>query len=88
MKVEFRRSFERDVDKIRDEDLLDRIKTTIESVEAATSLLDVNDITKLKTRGNYYRIRIGDYRIGITVNEDLVSFVRVLHRREIYRYFP
>jgi mRNA interferase RelE/StbE len=88
VKVEFRRSFERDVDKIRDEDLLDRIKTTIESVEAATSLLDVNDITKLKTRGNYYRIRIGDYRIGITVNEDLVSFVRVLHRREIYRYFP
>jgi mRNA interferase RelE/StbE len=88
VKVEFRRSFERDVDKIRDEDLLARIQTTIESVETAESLADINDITKLKTKGNYYRIRIGDYRIGITVNEDIVSFVRVLHRREIYRYFP
>ena len=37
---------------------------------------------------NYYRFRVGDYRIGIVIEEDTVVFVRCLHRREIYRYFP
>jgi mRNA interferase RelE/StbE len=31
---------------------------------------------------------LGDYRIGIEVLEDEVIFVRMLHRRDIYRYFP
>ena len=35
-----------------------------------------------------YRIRIGNYRIGIEVNEDVIEVMRVLHRREFYRYFP
>ena len=66
MNVEFRKSFEKDLGKIRDEDLLLRIKAAIEEVEAAESLLDVNNIKKLKADGDYYRIRIGDYRIGFT----------------------
>lgn len=38
----------------------------------------------------YYKIRVGDYRIGLQINaeEQLVEFQRVLHRREIYRKFP
>ncbi|MFM6062867.1 MAG: type II toxin-antitoxin system RelE family toxin, partial [Microcystis panniformis] len=31
---------------------------------------------------------IGDYRIGFFVEEDTITFARVLHRREFYRYFP
>ncbi|HBY75652.1 MAG TPA: plasmid stabilization protein, partial [Cyanobacteria bacterium UBA11148] len=46
------------------------------------------NLKKLKTEGDYYRIRVGDYRIGIVINEDVVVFVRVLHRKEAYRYFP
>ncbi len=88
MNVQFRKSFEKDLGKIRDEDLLIKIKTVIEEIEKAENLLDVNNIKKLKADGNYYRIRVGDYRIGLTDNEDVITFVRVLHRKEIYRYFP
>jgi mRNA-degrading endonuclease RelE of RelBE toxin-antitoxin system len=35
-----------------------------------------------------YCIRIGDYRVGIEVNGDVIEVMRVLHRREFYRYFP
>jgi mRNA-degrading endonuclease RelE of RelBE toxin-antitoxin system len=35
-----------------------------------------------------YRIRIGDYRVGIEVNGDVIEVMRVLHCREFYRYFP
>lgn len=36
----------------------------------------------------YYRIRMGDYRLGIIVEGEVVTFVRFLHRRDIYGYFP
>lgn len=88
MNVEFRKSFEKDIGKIRDGDLLARIKTVIEEVENAENLVDFNNIKRLKADGNYYRIRVGDYRIGFTEDEDTITFVRVLHRKDIYRYFP
>lgn len=37
---------------------------------------------------HYYRIKQGDYRIGIKIETDTVVFMRVLHRKEIYREFP
>ncbi len=42
----------------------------------------------MKGNNNRYRIRIGDYRIGIEVQGYQVEMMRVLHRREFYRYFP
>jgi mRNA interferase RelE/StbE len=57
-------------------------------IEDADNLEDVSNVKKLKAEGDYYRIRVGDYRIGILINEDVVVFVRVLHRKEVYRYFP
>ena len=71
-----------------DEDLLARIKAAIEQVENADNLLEIGNIKKLKADGNYYRIRVGDYRIGLAEDKDAIAFVRVLHRKEMYRYFP
>ncbi|KAM3099913.1 type II toxin-antitoxin system RelE family toxin [Phormidesmis sp. 146-12] len=88
MEVFFRKSFEKDLGKLRDETLLTKIKAQIECVESAETLQDVSNLKKLKGEDNHYRIRIGDYRIGLTADEDIITFVRVLHRKEIYRYFP
>lgn len=90
MKVEFRKSFGKDLGKIRDGELLNRIKDAIEGIENAETILDVNNVKKLKADGDYYRIRMGDYRIGFTFDEESESIVlvRILHRREMYRYFP
>ena len=46
------------------------------------------DLKKLSGGGDYYRIRVGDYRTGIALEGETVAFVRCLHRKEIYRYFP
>ncbi len=88
MKVEFRKSFEKDLLKILDARFFERVREVIEQVEEAENLTQVSNIKKLKGEADYYRIRVGDYRIGIKVNDGLVYFVRILHRKEIYRYFP
>ena len=35
-----------------------------------------------------YRLRLGDYRVGIFLVEGVVEFARVVHRRDIYKVFP
>ena len=88
MKVEFRGSFAKDLRRIRDRSLKRRVKEVIESAEVADTLQEVSGIRKLRGGDQYYRIRIGDYRLGLILDEDTVIFVRFLHRKDIYRYFP
>ncbi len=46
------------------------------------------DIKWVIGKKNFYRIRIGDYRIGLKVENEDVIFIRVLHRKDVYRHFP
>jgi mRNA-degrading endonuclease RelE of RelBE toxin-antitoxin system len=42
----------------------------------------------MKGATNRYRIRLGEYRLGIAVVDNNIELMRLLHRREFYRYFP
>jgi len=89
MKTEFTKSFARDLRVRRnDGNFLNRVREIIEQVESANAIIDIRNLRKLKSESNYYRIRLGNYRIGVRVQKDLVIFVRALHRKDIYRYFP
>lgn len=88
MKVLFEKSFGRDLKKIKDKRLLKQVQETIEQVETAVSLNDVFNVKKMQGFDTYYRIRVGEYRIGIEISEETVIFVCVLNRKDIYRYFP
>ncbi len=37
---------------------------------------------------HYYKIRFGDYRLGLHFSEGNLTLERILHRKEIYRFFP
>ena len=88
MKVEFRDSFAKDLKGVKDKSILWRAKEVIEAVEKADSLADISNLKKLKGGGNYFRMRVGDYRVGVTLENDTVIFVRFLNRKDIYKYFP
>jgi mRNA-degrading endonuclease RelE of RelBE toxin-antitoxin system len=36
----------------------------------------------------FFKVRFGNYRVGLSLEGDGIVFERVLHRKEIYRYFP
>lgn len=88
MKIIYRRSFARDLKKIRGKTLRQEVQAVLEQIEQCTTLYDLPNVKHLTSDGPYYRIRIGDYRIGLIVEGDTVTVVRFLHRRDIYRYFP
>jgi mRNA interferase RelE/StbE len=88
VKVDFKKSFTKDLKKVKDQELLQQVKAAIEEIEQAPSLQTVSSLKQLKGGGGYFRVRIGDHRIGLKLEGDTVIFVRFLHRKEIYRYFP
>ena len=88
MSTRFRESFDKDLSALTDAGLLRRIKRVIEQVEAARTFLQIPNLKRLDARAKYYRIRVGDYRIGFVFEQGAVTFVRCLNRKEIYRYFP
>jgi mRNA interferase RelE/StbE len=88
MIVKIDRSFEKDTDKINDKLLLNKVANCIESIAKASELRDISNIKKMKGAPHHYRIRIGDYRIGVVINGKIIVFERCLHRRDIYKYFP
>jgi mRNA-degrading endonuclease RelE of RelBE toxin-antitoxin system len=63
-------------------------KFAFEEIIEISSFAEITNIKKLQGYDNAYRIRIGDYRLGIIFDGEILIFERVLHRKEIYRYFP
>ncbi len=88
MKVAFRDSFAKDLKSVKHKALLKRVKDLIETVEQAGTLAEIPNLKKLKNGGNYFRLRLGDYRLGIALENDVVNFVRLLNRKDIYKHFP
>ena len=88
MELEFHDSFGKDIDKIKERNIKNVCLEVIEKMKLVNSLSDIPNVKKLKGFKNYYRIRIGDYRIGIEYVNSTVIFKRFLSRKDIYKFFP
>lgn len=88
MKTEFLKQFFKDIDKITLQTTIDDIASSIKNVEDAVSLRDIKNLKKLTGFKNVFRIKVGDYRIGIFIENNIVEFARFVHRKDIYRVFP
>jgi mRNA interferase RelE/StbE len=57
-------------------------------MENAAKLSDLRNIKKMMAKGNYYRMRFGNYRLGFKVETNTIILLRFMHRKDIYSYFP
>jgi len=83
MIVKIDSTFEKDINALQNAKMHKQISYLIEDVRKA-----INSIKKLKGYKNHYRIRIGDYRAGLIIDGNTVEFIRLLHRKDIYKRFP
>ncbi len=88
MKISIDKSFEKDTKLIDDKAIKKSILNCILNVQSADSLTEINNLKKLKGFRNKYRIKISNLRLGLTIEDGSVFFIRCLHRKDIYRYFP
>jgi mRNA interferase RelE/StbE len=59
-----------------------------EDLPGLSSIEPAGNIEKMKRYKNYYKVRFGEYRIGILINNSAVELKRVLNGKEIYKFFP
>ncbi len=90
MTVGFRQQFEKDLRQLKDLALKKRILKAIRQAEDTTTLADIPNLRKLSGYETYYRIRVGDYRLGLKwePDENILYFVTFAHRKDIYQDFP
>jgi len=88
MKVYPTKSFFRDVKKIINPALKLEIDQVIETVKEAKTIKEIPQLRKLKGYKIHYRIKVGRYRIGISIVGDMVTFWRFLPRKDFYKFFP
>ena len=89
MKTEYLPSFIKDLKKLKKIPIYQEIKSLVfQKIRNESSITEIRNLKKIKGHKDAYRIRVGDYRIGIFIKEDTITFSRVLHRKEVYRYFP
>ena len=82
------KSFDKDIEKISDKKLAVKFLSIINTLETVSSVSEINHLKKMKSKGNYYRIRIGNYRLGFKLEKGVITLLRFMHRKEIYDYFP
>jgi mRNA interferase RelE/StbE len=88
MNFEIEKAFERDFRKLNSKELARSISEVIKQVSEASNLHEIPKLKKLTGYKSAYRIRIGDYRIGVVIERNTIIFVAFAHRKEIYKRFP
>ena len=88
MKVEYRKRFLKDLSEIPNS-----ARKTIETFVFSElpnlgALGSSGKIERLTGYPGYFKVRFGEYRVGLRLEGDTIFVERVLHRREIYRYYP
>lgn len=77
-------SGQRDIDNIKDKNLLERLKESM--LKLITTPRPIG-CTKLLGKEGGYRIRVGEYRYCYRIDEQnkTIYIYRVKHRKEVYR---
>jgi len=89
LEVRYRESFLRDLKKLKKRPAYDRIfQLAFDTLPAAASLREIPSVKSMSGHSRRYRIVGGGHRVGIELDGGVVEMVRVLDRRDFYRYFP
>ena len=89
MIVEFDKSFNKSIIRLKDKSIAQKLEKLIETLESIDTISRAPNLKKLTGFQTYYRIRIGDYRVGIEkINDKTIRLIAVAHRKDIYKIFP
>ncbi len=89
MKIKYSKKFLKELARIDDNIRLKIEKLVFDEIPG-NNPFELGFLEKLQGYDDKYKIRVGSFRIGVTIDKenDTLYFERVVHRREIYRVFP
>jgi mRNA interferase RelE/StbE len=88
MQIEITKRFGKQVIQCQDRNIRVKLSIIINDILKANNLSEIRNIKKLKGAKDFYRIRIGNYRVGLAFQDGQVILAAFDHRSDIYKYFP
>jgi mRNA interferase RelE/StbE len=88
MNIEFRSSFLKDVKKVKSKITVNLIKLVIENCKNASNIAKINHCEALQSHGKFYKIKRGQYRFGVFIDNGIVEFLKFGTRQNFYDDFP
>lgn len=88
MKLKIDKTFNKDYLKIKDKLIIQKINDLLVELYNIEKLQSISNCKKLTNARNAYRIRVGNFRIGFLIEDDILILIRCLPRKDIYKYFP
>ena len=88
-KVEYTKRFLKDLADLPAE-IQERVEPIVFQELESENPFDLGYLEKMKGYPDKYKIRLGDYRIGITLDKQTKTLIcqRIGHRKDIYKIFP
>ncbi|MBU2498780.1 MAG: type II toxin-antitoxin system RelE/ParE family toxin [Proteobacteria bacterium] len=88
-KVEYKKRFLKELSKLPEE-VQAHAETVVFKDLICENPFNLGYLEQMKGYPRKYKIRIGEYRIGINVDNQnkLIVCSRIAHRKDIYRLFP
>lgn len=88
MNVIYLESLAKDLKKIKNKKLLKSLSQVFTTLEETDDLFKISSVKKLSGHPDAYRVRIGDYRLGIYYSDNEITIARFVKRNDIYKLFP
>ena len=88
MIINYNRKFKKDLERLKEKKIKAALKSVIQELKEKQSLSDIKGVKKIAGHPTAYRIRIGNYRMGLYHNDGTISLQRFVKRNDIYKVFP
>jgi mRNA interferase RelE/StbE len=88
LRITIDRKFLKDLARIPVKDRTRIEAFAFQELEQYKHLHEIGNLEKLHGHDTFYRARFGNYRVGVRYENDELTLERVLHRKEIYKFFP
>ncbi|MCL4142238.1 UNVERIFIED_CONTAM: hypothetical protein GTU68_044399 [Idotea baltica] len=88
MEIIYLRQALKDVNKIKNDKLKLKLADIVADLKSADNLSEIRNVKAISGHPDAYRIRVGDYRLGIFYSEEIITIARFLKRNDIYKLFP
>ena len=87
--VRYADTFLKDLSALKSTPYYKKIKSIcFDELPQCVNVTHIRNLKKMEGYKDFFRIRVGDYRIGLLIQGNSVDVLRVLNRKDIYKYFP
>lgn len=88
-KIEYKKRFLKELSKLP-ENIQAQIEKKVFKELICDNPFDLGYLEQMKGYPEKYKIRIGQYRIGVTIDKQnkIIICNRIAHRKDIYKFFP